>query len=306
MTAADRAAERTLTHSTKAELALAFVALLWGTTFVIVRGALPRISTMYFLSVRFTLATACMCLLFLPAFRSMSLRDLRCGLRGGFAAGVFLWLGYVLQTFGLKYTTAGNSGFLTGLYIVVAPLIGAAFARRWLQPAELGGLAVATAGLVLLAAPNVSAQYGVNRGDLLTIGCAIVFAFHLLVLGHFSKRERFEAVAIGQVALTAVLSSLSLIFEPPAATWTAGVVFAIVITGVFATAVAFAFQTWGQKYTTVTRTALIFALEPVFALVTAVAVGGEKLTIYSVTGGALILCGILLVELRPQRVDTQV
>jgi drug/metabolite transporter (DMT)-like permease len=138
-----------------------------------------------------------------------------------------------------------------------------------------------------------------NRGDLLTVGCAIVFAIHLLVLGYFSKRESFQAVALGQIACSAVLSTASLAVEPPQARWSPQVVFAIVLTAIFATAVAFALQTWGQKYTTPTRTALIFALEPVVALATAVAVGGEQLTVSALAGGALILGGILAVELKP-------
>jgi len=142
-------------------------------------------------------------------------------------------------------------------------------------------------------------NFQINRGDLLTIACAVAFAFHILVLGYYSQRERFEAVALGQIACAAALSSISLIVESPRATWTTGVIVAIVVTAVFATAVAFALQTWGQQHTTPTRTALLFALEPVFALVTAVLAGGEALTGSAVSGGALILAGILAVELKP-------
>jgi drug/metabolite transporter (DMT)-like permease len=118
------------------------------------------------------------------------------------------------------------------------------------------------------------------------------------VLGYYSQREKFEAVALGQIACAALLSICSLTVEAPKADWNAGVVFAILLTAVFATAVAFALQTWGQQYTTATRTALIFALEPVIALATAVLAGGEKLTLAAVSGGSLILAGILTVELK--------
>jgi drug/metabolite transporter (DMT)-like permease len=280
---------------------LAVVALVWGTTFVVVKRALVEISTMYFLAVRFGLASLCMFLIFLPAFRRTDTRALWRGLRGGAIAGVFLWLGYILQTFGLKYTSAGNSGFLTGLYIVLVPLISAAVYRRWPQTAELLGIAVAAGGMVLLTLPTLGGGIHINRGDILTIGCAVAFAFHLLVLGYFSQRERFEAVALGQIVCAAVLSTSSLAFEPPKAVWSNEVIFGIVLTAVFATAVAFALQTWGQQYTTATRTALIFALEPVFALATAVLAGGERLTLAKVAGGTLILTGILAVELKPIR-----
>jgi drug/metabolite transporter (DMT)-like permease len=283
----------------KADLALAFVALTWGSTFVVVKSALPHISTMYFLALRFALAAACMLAVFSPAFRNTQSSALWRGLRGGAVAGLLLWLGYVLQTAGLKYTTAGNSGFLTGLYIVLVPLVGAAVYRRWPQSWEVAGIAVAAAGMVVMTLPFVDARFRMNKGDMLTLACAVAFAFHLLVLGYYSRREQFQAVALGQIACAAALSSLCLSFEPPRASWSGGVIAALVLTAVFATAIAFALQTWGQQYTTATRTALIFALEPVFALVTAVAVGGERLTLSSVAGGTLILTGILAVELKP-------
>ncbi len=297
--AATEEALRTTPPRWQADLALAVVALVWGTTFVVVKRALTDISTLYFLAARFSVAGVCMLLIFLPSFlRAGKLAVFR-GLRGGAIAGVFLWLGYVLQTFGLKYTTAGNSGFLTGLYIVLVPLLSAAVYRRWPQVTELIGIAVATAGMALLTVPSMQRGIQLNRGDLLTIACAVAFAIHLLVLGYFSQRERFEAVALGQIACAAVLSTLSLALQPPVARWNGNVIFAVLLTAIFATALAFALQTWGQQYTTATRTALIFALEPVFALATAVSVGGERLTLGEVSGGTLILAGILAVELKP-------
>lgn len=285
----------------QADLALAFVALVWGTTFVVVKHALLDISTMYFLALRFCVASVCMLVMFVPAFRRAGRRQVIQGLRGGAAAGLLLWLGYVLQTLGLKYTSAGNSGFLTGLYIVFVPLISAAIYRRSPLLSELAGISVATVGMALLTIPSMEHSFRLNRGDLLTIACAVAFAFHLLVLGYFSQRERFEAVALGQIACAAVLSMISLVIERPVAHWNANVLFSILVTGVFATALAFALQTWGQQYTTATRTALIFALEPVFALLTAVSIGGEQLTREAVFGGGLILAGILAVELKPGR-----
>jgi drug/metabolite transporter (DMT)-like permease len=280
-------------------LALGFVALVWGSTFIVVKQALTEISAVYFLAIRFGLASVCMLVLFLPAFRRAGATLVWRGLRGGVIAGLFLWFGYILQTFGLKFTSAGNSGFLTGLYIVLVPIISAAVFRRRPQIVELLGAGFATAGMVLLALPSWSQGLPMNRGDLLTIGCAIAFAFHLLVLGYFSQRESFEAVALGQIVCATCLSAASLVLEPPKAIWSGGVVFAVVLTAVFATAVAFGLQTWAQQYTNATRTALIFTLEPVFALATAVYAGGEKLTAERALGGGLILVGILVVELKP-------
>ena len=119
------------------------------------------------------------------------------------------------------------------------------------------------------------------------------------MLGYYSQREAFEAVAFGQIAGAALLSSLSLLVEPPRVHWSPGVLTALVLTGVFGTALAFAVQTWAQQFTSATRTALIFALEPVFALLTAVGLAGETVTGSGLIGAALILTGILLVELKP-------
>jgi drug/metabolite transporter (DMT)-like permease len=281
----------------KADLVLALVTLAWGTTFVIVKQALEDISTLYFLALRFTLASLCMLPILVRPFREERSRLWR-GLRSGAVAGIFLWLGYILQTFGLKYTSAGNSGFLTGLYIVFVPIISAVFYRRWPQLSELIGIAMAGIGMLLLTFPSLDRNFHLNPGDLLTVGCAVAFAFHLLALGYFSQRERFEAVALGQIACVALLSFAGLPWDPPRAHWGGGLLFALVLTGVFATALAFVLQTWAQQYTTATRTALIFALEPVFALVTAILVGGEKTTWSALFGGMLILTGILAVELK--------
>ncbi len=284
----------------KADGALAVVAVVWGTTFVVVKQSLTGISTVYFLAIRFWLASFFLALIFIRPLRRAGLHETTRGLAGGAIAGIFLWLGYMLQTFGLKFTTAGKSGFLTGLYIAVVPLIGAVVYRRRAHPSELLGIGLAVAGMAILTLPGLEPHtLQLNKGDLLTIGCAVAFAFHLLTLGFMSQRACYEGVALGQILCAALLSTVSLAFEPPSVMWNPQILFALLLTSLFATALAFALQTWGQRYTTATRTAVIFALEPVFALVTAVLFGGEKLTWPAVLGGGTILAAILAVELKP-------
>lgn len=300
MTPAPAQTSRTQHHSRwQADSALAFVAVIWGSTFVLVKEALADVSTLYFLFLRFSLASFCLIALFAPALRKMPRRELLEGLGAGALAGLFLWLGYILQTFGLKYTTAGNSGFLTGLYVVLVPLIGAAFLRKRPTGREILGIAIATVGMVVMTLPSLIANLRMNLGDALTLACAVAFAFHLVTVGHYSQKRRTEALVLGQIACAAILSGCSLHLETIHIVWSRAVWVAILLTAIFATAVAFALQTWAQRYTTATRTALIFALEPVVALVAAVILGGEPVTRYAVTGGALILAGILAVELKP-------
>jgi drug/metabolite transporter (DMT)-like permease len=152
--------------------------------------------------------------------------------------------------------------------------------------------------MVIMTLPSLESNFHMNLGDLLTIACAVAFAFHILAVGYYAQRERTEALALGQIACAAILCGFALVVEPPHAVWNRAVWLALALTAVFATAAAFALQTWAQRYTTPTRTALIFTLEPVVALVTAVSLGGEALTLSAVAGGALILTGIFAVELK--------
>lgn len=279
-----------------ADSALALVALIWGATFVVIKSALPDISTTYFLAVRFALASLCTAPVLVIGFRKAGSRAVWRGLRGGAVCGVFLWLGYILQTVGLRYTTASRSAFLTSLYIVLAPPIGAAIERRRPGFGELSGLAIAAAGMFLLTVNRAANSGPINRGDLLTIGCAVAFALQIVAVGFYSRREALEPVAFGQIAAAALLSALVLPFDHPHANWTPAVLFAIILTGVFATAVAFALQTWAQRRTSTTRAALLFALEPVFALAVSAGLAGERPGASALAGCALILAGIVSVE----------
>jgi drug/metabolite transporter (DMT)-like permease len=163
---------------------------------------------------------------------------------------------------------------------------------------EVAGVLVATLGLGLMTLEGAIGSIG--RGDLLTIVCALAFAAHIVTLGHFSENMSFEILSISQLAAAAVLGwAFSTGLEPPRADWRPAVIWAILITGVLATAAAFTIQAWAQQFTTSTRTALIYMLEPVFAWVTSYLLVGEGLSQRAAAGAALILGGVLLVELKP-------
>jgi drug/metabolite transporter (DMT)-like permease len=140
----------------------------------------------------------------------------------------------------------------------------------------------------------------VNPGDLLTFLCAIGFAAHIVVLGHFAKRMSFEILSVAQVGMAAVLS-LALFWwaEPPHIRWRPATIGAILVTGLLATALAFTIQAWAQRYTTSTRTGLIYMLEPVFAWITSFLLAGEGLSRRAAAGAVLILGGVVLVEVKP-------
>ncbi len=282
-----------------ADSALVGVALIWGSTFVLVKNALGDISTVLFLALRFSIAALVLWLTFRGRGAHYP-RDSKKELRGGVIVGLFLFAGYLLQTAGLKLTTASQAGFVTGFYIVLVPLFGALVYRRSPQISELMGVAMATAGTAMMTLR--SARFDIGRGDLLVLGCAVAFAFHILVLGHYSRQMSFETLSFYQIATCAALSLASFWwFETPRVVWSWAVIVALLVTSLLATALSFSVQSWAQQFTTPTRTALIFSLEPVFAWVTSFLAAGEVLSARAALGAILILAGILTVELKPMR-----
>ncbi|MBK9166887.1 MAG: DMT family transporter [Bryobacterales bacterium] len=279
----------------RAEAALVAITIVWGSTFVMIKAALEDASTLAFLAVRFSIAAVALAVLFRRDLLSGEARSTRAGL----IAGICLYVAYLLQTAGLRHTTASKSGFLTGLFVVLVPLLGAAVYRVWPRARELAGAGAATAGMALMTLEGD--RLAIGKGDLLTVGCAAAFAAHILVLGHFARDASLGRVAVVQIATAAVLCLATLWwFETPYFRHSPRLWVAAGVTGVVATAVAFTVQTWAQKHTTANRAALLFALEPVVAAATARVLLGEALGSRGIWGGALILAGVLLVESRPR------
>jgi len=284
-----------VTPARKAEAALLFNTIIWGATFTLVKTALGGISPILFLALRFSLATLALLLLF---------RGLGEGPRSwqsigsGCLAGVFLFGGYLLQTQGLRLTTAPKSAFLTGLTSVMIPLLASLVYKSRPQVSEVVGIVVATVGLGLMTLEGTISA--ISRGDLLTLLGAVAFAAHIVSVGHYSGKVNFELLSIMQVGTAALLSS-SLFWwaETPRVEWRPDVVLAIVVTGLFATALAFTVQSWAFRYTTSSRAAVIYLLEPIFAWITSYFLVGEGLSIRATAGAALILSGVLVVELKP-------
>lgn len=279
------------------ELALAVVALIWGTTFVLVKRALDDISPLLYLTLRFSLASVLLALWFR---KRIAHGFSRFEYAAGLATGTMLMLGYILQTVGLQFTTPSKSAFLTGLYIVLVPFVGSLVYRSRPRAMEVAGVLVAGIGMGLLSIHGES--FSMSRGDLLTVACAVAFAVHIVLLGVWAPRTGYESLALLQIAGSAVVAAISIpLFETPAVNWSPAVIGAILVGGVLATALAFVLQTWAQERTTAVRAAIIFSLEPVFAWLCSWLVEGERLGLRAAMGAVLILAGILLVELKPLR-----
>jgi len=258
---------------------LLMVTAVWGWTFVLVKDAITHYPTLPFLQLRFILAFLVMAIVVhrLPARKEV---------RVGVAAGGVLAAGYLTQTVGLTMTSPGNSGLITGLFVVFTPLIDRIFGVR-LRWWTLTAVAAALIGTVLL----VGGPAGVGLGDVLTVACALMFALHIVLLSHWSPGLRSAPLAMVQMGTSALIftggGSWTLRF-PSQDVW-----IAIVITGVFASALAFYIQTWAQQHLSASRTALILTTEPAWALAAAVILAGQRFGPLQAVGAALVLSAIV-------------
>jgi drug/metabolite transporter (DMT)-like permease len=268
--------------------ALIAVTAVWGVTFVQVKDAVAIYPLFAFLALRFVLASA---VLAAPAARRFSSlrRD------GAFAAaflGALLAAGYVLQTAGLERTTVSGTGFVTGMYVVLTPLLALALFRSSIGVAAWGGVALATVGLVLLAGIHGSAT-----GDLLVLAAAAVYSLQIVLMERFAPR--FDAIAFTAVEMATAAAGLLIValarseLSVPHGRTVWG---ALLVTGIFASALAFLVQTWAQRRTSATRTALAFAMEPVFTALFGYTLAGDRLGRIGWTGCAAIMAGIALSE----------
>jgi drug/metabolite transporter (DMT)-like permease len=277
-----------LTKRAKAELLLVLATFFWGVTFVIVKGALADASPMVFVALRFLLAGLLMWLVMARG------RIERRVILPSLLLAAALFLGFAFQTWGLLYTTPSRSAFVTGFSVILVPLFSH-FSGYRLGRGIAAAAALGLAGLYFLVLP--SGLGAVNRGDLLTLFAAIAFAIHIVLLGTWSRRIPFQQFAPVQILMVGAIALLVAPFAPAAPLhWTGRLVFAVAVTAIFATALAFGGQVWAQQYTPPAHTALIFALEPVFALLTSILVTGEHLGGKEILGFILILAGMIVSE----------
>jgi drug/metabolite transporter (DMT)-like permease len=289
----------------EADALLLLVTLIWGSTFVLVQQAVERSPVFVFLCLRFVLATLVLCLLFGRRLRALSPRMLAAGV----VIGLFLFAGYAFQTVGLQYTSSSKAGFITGLSVVIVPILSALLLKRVPERQALLGVVLATVGLVLL---TLGRDLTPARGDLIVLGCAFCYALHITAVSLFAPQTDALALTIVQIAVVAVASGVAAMLGGdlgqlptrlvlPPAFFAGDVLGAAAFTGVLGTALAFAVQNSVQSWTTATHTALIFAAEPVFAGLFGYWLAGDRLTSWGLVGCALILLGMLVAELRPHQ-----
>jgi drug/metabolite transporter (DMT)-like permease len=274
-------------------LALVGVTAIWGSTFVVVKDAVEHMPVTDFLTWRFALAALAMLVL-----RPRSVAALgRSGRRAGVIVGVALGAGYLLQTLGLQHTSAAVSGFITGMFVVLTPLGAAVLLRKPPGAAAWTAVGVATVGLGLLSLHGFS----VGPGELLTLGCAVAFALHIVGLGQWASSYDAYGLAVVQLlttsAMCAVVAVPGGLAVPP--TWS--VWGALALTALAATALAFVVQTWAQAHLAPTRAAVVMTMEPVFSGLFAVLLAGEVLGLRTLLGAVLVLIAMVLTEVGPRQ-----
>lgn len=281
-----------MTSASRADLALVSVAFAWGASFVVIKGALEVAPPHWLLFLRFAVAVMALVAFFPRAALSLT----GPGIGVGLGLGALLWASFALQTVGLVYTTPAKSAFLTATYVPMVPVLHRVlFGARFTRPITIG-IGLAFTGLALLARPV--GMDALNLGDVLTIGCALAFALHIVVLGRAAPRMAPAPLALLQLGVVAAISlPAALAFEAPAFAYPASFWSSVLFLGVVCSAFAFAVQTFAQRHTAPSRVALIFSLEAVFAALLSVLLMGERLTALEWLGGGLVVAGVLLAEL---------
>ncbi len=286
-----------------ADLSLVLIMAVWGSSFALQRalfvgGDEALASPLLLLGVRMATASA---LLALVLGLRGQLRGLtRQNVRDGLLCGSLLALGFLLQVEGQGRTSASRSGFLTGLLVVFTPMLEMAIFKKRPPLAAVLGVIVAFTGMTILSGPWRAAASSTLFGDGLTVCCALVFSGHILALGKVTARNPLWPLVLMQLACVAVAAlAVGPLVEPQHLSAAPRLYFTIGYLALACTLLAFGVQTWAQRHTSPVRMALISALEPVFAALWAALLIGERLSLAELSGGALIIVGVVLGEAGP-------
>jgi drug/metabolite transporter (DMT)-like permease len=265
----------------------------WGSTFYLIKDLLDRVPVLDFLAVRFAIATVALIVLAPRALSRVTPQNRRYAV----ILGLLYGLAQILQTAGLAHTPASVSGFITGMYVVCTPLLGALLLRTRITALTWAAVALATVGLGVLTLEGFSVGYG----EAITLVSAVLYALHIVALGAWTDARQALGMTIIQLGVITVLCLVvtapdGMVLPQTGRDW-----LSVVYMAVFAGALALAGQTWAQAHLPATRSAIIMSMEPVFAAFFAVLLGGESLTARMLLGGLLVLTAMLVVELTPRR-----
>lgn len=275
-----------------ADLSLLFVAIIWGSTFIIVKQSVENIPVFSFLFMRFALAGMLLILINAPKLKAID----KGVLSDGVMLGIALFLAYAFQTFALTATSASITAFITGLFVVFVPVLSSVFLRKLPRQEAMIGVVFATIGLAFI---TLQGKFLVSFGEFLALVCAFFIAIHIILTDKLSRRNDFGLLTLVQVNIVALFSLIFSLFLDPRVIpiqFNNQLIFSLIINSVFATFVAFVIQTSMQKYTTPTKAAIIFIMEPVSSAFFSYWIGGELLTAKQYVGTSFILLAMVFTE----------
>lgn len=278
----------------KAEMTLLGVVIIWGYTFPVIKNVLELIPPFTFLTYRFLLASSVIFLIFRKKLKRITIQTVS----KGFLLGLFLFIGYFGQTVGTQFTTATKTAFITGISVVLVPVFSFFWIREKIGLNSIIGVALAMAGLFLM---NSNGKlFHINKGDALVFLCAIGFALYIVAVHVYTKEYDYVQLVFIQLVTVFLMSFLmSLLFEREALhfSYNLPVLWAIAVTGIFATAFALYLQNRFQQYSSPTKIAIIFSSEPVFGALFSHLILGETIGLFGVIGGIAIFIGMLIAQL---------
>lgn len=277
-------------NSVLGRAALVVTTLIWGTSFVILKETLDELPTLYVLAWRFTGAAILLLVFGIKDIKKIDLEYIK----GGIIMGTVLFLAYTIQTYGLYYTTPGKNAFLTTTYCVLTPFI------YWLTAKKKPGICNFIAAVICLIGVgfvSLDRDLSVNIGDMLTLCCGLFFAIHIVATAKYINGRSVRALTMIQFATAAVLCWIfALLTDPVPTQVSTETIWRIVYLSVMCTAVCFVLQTYGQKYTPPSSTAVFMTLESVFGTIFSVIFYHEQLSIKVLIGFALIFTAVLIAE----------
>ena len=278
----------------KAEFILLGVVIIWGYTFPVIKNILNVIPPFTFLTYRFFLAFSIIYLIFRKRLKRIDLLTIK----KGFLIGLFLFLGYFGQTVGTQFTTATKTAFITGISVVIVPIISYFWIREKIYRNSVIGVLLAMIGLWLMNTNGTI--YHFNLGDSLVFLGAIGFALYIVAVDIYTRKLDYIKLVFIQLITVSLLSFLmAIIYEKEALTfsYSSYVWWAVVLNGVFATALAFYLQNRFQKYSNPTKIAIIFSAEPVFGALFSYLILGETIGIFGLMGGIAIFSGMFVAQI---------
>lgn len=264
--------------------------MIWGTSFVVQKNTLDSISTLYLLSIRFTVAAVFLLLLGIKNIKQINKEYIK----GGVIMGVLLSAAYIVQTYGLVYTTPGKNAFLTASYCVITPFLFWIFKRQRPDKYNFIAAALCILGVGLI---SVDSNLSINKGDALTLMCGVFYAFHIMAIDRHAEGKNPALLTAVQFGTAAVITwTLALVFEPFPTEVPSSAMFSLGYLSIVCTGVCYLLQTFGQKNTPATQASILLTLEAVFGTLVSVIFYHEKMDMRLVTGFVIMFISVLISE----------